>query len=146
MDHLTTEKRWISARMGNSTPSTQSEKRAWKIYCSLDGSVGNVWRCLSTEPKLSRIVSMSIFQGIYNSMAFIFGGQVEISAVHVQMDALKVSATSPLTQVLIPCICRAWRGEHPRKTVFARLVSEIHSNKVEQMRWSENLNDDKSMF
>ena len=68
----------------------------------------------STEPKLSRIVSMSIFQGIYNSMAFIFGGHVEISAVHVQMDALKVSYSPRLplhlTQVLILCICRACRG------------------------------------
>ena len=37
--------------------------------------------------------------------------------------------TSQLNQVLIRCICCACGVEHPRKTVFACLVSEIHSNK-----------------
>lgn len=102
-------------------------------------------------------VSLPIVQGIYNSMIFyginIWRSRWDFSSACSDRWSLSIfcpgqslwrclilpgylSTNSSSDSLYMSCV---QGGEQPRKTVFACLVSE-----VEQMRWSENLNDDKT--
>ena len=102
-------------------------------------------------------VSLPIVQGIYNSMIFygvnIWRSRWDFSSACSDGWSLSIfcpgqslwrclilpgylSTNSSSDSLYMSCV---QGGEQPRKTVFACLVSE-----VEQMRWSENLNDDKT--